>query len=148
MNNDRYIILAEKHLDGDISEAEKDELLQFLEENPELKLEIKEQKKIKEVLKKMTLKNPTKEFWDEYWLNIYNKFERKLAWLLISVGAIVLFGFSAYEAITELLKDTSAPPLVKFGLLTLVIGFIVLTVSLSREKLFSSKRDKYKEIQR
>lgn len=148
MNKDKYIFLAEKYLDGDISDSEKGELLQILEENPELKKEIKEQKKIKGVLKKMALTNPTKEFWDEYWLNIYNKLERKLAWVLISIGAVLLLGFSAYEAISELLKDTAAPPVVKFGLLTLVIGFIVLIVSLLRERVFSVKRDKYKEIQR
>jgi len=148
MNNDRYIMLAEKHLDGDISDLEKSELMQILEENPELKQEIKEQKKIKEVLKKMTLKNPTKEFWDEYWLGIYNRFERKLAWILISIGAVLLFSFTAYQAITELLKDTAAPAVVKFGFLALTIGFTVLIISLLREKLFSTKRDKYKEIQR
>ena len=148
MNNDRYIILAEKYLSRDISEEEKNELSEILSANPELQKEFKEQEKIKEVLNKMTLKNPTKEFWDEYWLNIYNRFERKLAWVFISLGAILLLSFSAYESLSELLENTSAHSVVKLGILALLIGFIVLVVSLLREKLFSVKRDKYKEIQR
>ena len=100
------------------------------------------------VLKKMTLKNPAKEVWDSYWLGVYNKFERGLAWIAISVGAIIFFGYAAIETVNAFIKDTHAPPVAKVGIGILIFGLLVLIFSLLREKLFTSKRDKYKEIER
>ncbi len=146
--NERFIYLNERYLSGEITADEEKELQELLENSEELKAEFEEQKKITEVLKKMKLKNPDAEVWDAYWLGIYNKIERGLAWIIISIGAILLLGYSAVEALQNLIEDTSMPLIIKIGSLLLAIGFIILFVSLIREKIFKAKHDKYKEIQR
>ena len=57
MINEKYIVLMEKYLSNDISKEEKKELKDFMNSDSELKTEFEEQKKIKEVLNKMKLKN-------------------------------------------------------------------------------------------
>lgn len=146
--NERFIILIEKYFDNDLSTFEEKEFENLLDSESKLKEEFEEQKKIREVLKKMTLKNPSKEVWDGYWLGIYNKFERGLAWIAISVGALIFFGYAAIEAVNAFIKDTHTPPLAKVGIGILIFGLLVLIFSLLREKLFTSKQDKYKEIER
>ena len=146
--NERFIILIEKYFDNELSPTEEKEFENLINSNPELTAEFEEQKKIKEVIKKMTLKNPSKEVWDGYWLGVYNKFERGLAWIAISIGAIVFFGYAAIETVNAFIKDTHTPPLAKAGVGILIFGLLVLIFSLLREKLFTSKRDKYKEIER
>jgi hypothetical protein len=146
--NERFIYLNEKYLDGDISNGEKDELDALLNSDPQLKKEFDEQVRVKEVLTKMKLKNPSVEVWDSYWLGVYNRLERGLAWILVSLGAVILIGFGAYEAVSEMLKDTSTPGIVKIGISALATGGLILLFSVLREKLFTRKHDKYKEIQR
>jgi hypothetical protein len=146
--NERFIILIEKYFDNELSEVESQEFESLLNSNPELKSEFEEQKKIKEVLNKMKLKNPSKEAWDGYWLGVYNRIERGIAWIAISVGAIIFFGYASIESVNAFIHDTQTPPLVKVGISILFFGVLVLVFSLIREKFFTSKHDKYKEVQR
>jgi hypothetical protein len=146
--NERFIILIEKYFDNELSEIETQEFESLLNSNPELKSEFEEQKKIKEVLNKMKLKNPSKEAWDGYWLGVYNRVERGIAWIAISIGAIIFFGYASIESVNAFINDTQTPPLVKIGISILFFGVLVLVFSLIREKFFTSKHDKYKEVQR
>lgn len=148
MMNERKIILMEKYFDASLSSEEKREFENILLQDKEFKKEFDEQKRIKEVLNMMNLKNPTNEFWDAYWLGIYNKFERGIAWLFISIGAIIVFAYSAFIAVEKFLADTTTPALVKWGSAFLVFGLLFLLYSVIREKLTVGKKDKYKEIQR
>ncbi len=146
--NERFIFLLEKYFENNLTDLESQEFETLINSNAKLKQEFEEQKKIKEVLKKMTLKNPSKEAWDGYWLGIYNRIERGIAWIAISIGAIIFFGYASIEAVNSFINDTQTPPIVKVGISILFFGALVLVFSLLREKFFTSKHDKYKEVQR
>jgi len=146
--NERFIILQEKYFDGMLTTEEKIEFDNLLITSAELKTEFEEQNRIKEVLRKMKLKNPSREVWDSYWMGIYNRIERGIAWVVISVGALIFFGYASYEAVNAFINDTQATPLAKFGITLLIFGALILIFSIIREKIFTSKRDKYKEVQR
>ncbi len=146
--NESFIILLEKYFENEITEKEKIEFEILLENNQQFKEEFEEQKKIKEVFKKMKLKNPSEEIWDSYWENIYNKFERSIGWLAVFIGALLLIGFASVQFVNQLYNDNSSPLIIKIGTVFLVFGFLVLLFSIIREKFFTNKNDKYKEIQR
>ncbi len=146
--NERFIYLAERYFDKEISEDENNELQSLLNSDDGLMQEFNEQKRIKEVLNKMKLKNPSKEFWDGYWESIYNKIERNIAWIFISIGAILILSYASIEAVENFLADTEMPSIVKYGIAGLFIGGVILFVSVIREKIFSMKKDKYKDIVR
>lgn len=145
---EREIYLMELALEGELSSDEKIEFANMLNKNASLKNDYEDQKKVKEVLMNMSLRNPGKEFWDGYWLGIYNKLERGIAWILISISAIIIAGYGIYEAISNLLAETNMPLFLKISIIVFVIGTTILIFSLIREKLATSKKDKYKEIQR
>ena len=146
--NERLIILQEKYFDGNLNAEESAEFKNMLESNAELKKEFEEQRRIKEVLRKMKLKNPSREVWDSYWMGIYNRIERGIAWVVISIGALIFFGYASYEVVNAFVNDTQTPPLAKLGITLLIFRALILIFSLIREKIFTSKRDKYKEVQR
>ncbi len=146
--NEKFIILQEKYFDEGLNSKEKAEFKNILETNNDLQKEFEEQKRIKEVLRKMKLKNPSREVWDSYWMGIYNRIERGIAWVVISIGALIFFGYASYEMVNAFINDTQTPPLTKFGITLLIFGALILIFSLIREKIFTSKRDKYKEVQR
>lgn len=146
--NARFIYLMEKYFDEQLSLSEKSEFENLLRSNPKFKNEFDEQKNVKEVLNKMKMKNPSKEVWDKYWLGIYNRIERGIAWIIISFGAAILIIYSSIKAVESFLGDTQTPWFVKLGIAAVVIGGLILFFSILREKIFTSKNDKYKEIQR
>jgi hypothetical protein len=148
MINEKFVELVEKYFSNDISKEEKIEFEKMLISDSQLQSEFEEQKRIKEVLNKMKLKNPSREIWDSYWMGVYNRIERGIAWVVISIGAMIFFGYASYEIVNAFIKDTQAPVLAKIGISMLVFGGLILLFSLLREKIFTSKRDKYKEIQR
>jgi len=146
--SEREIYLMELALEGELSLEEEKEFKELLAKNSQLINDFKEQQKVKEVLMNMSLKNPGKEFWDGYWLSIYNRIERGIAWILISISVIIIAGFGIYRAVSNLLAETNLPMFMKISIIVLFIGIAILIFSLIREKIASSKKDKYKEIQR
>ncbi|MGD9488955.1 MAG: zf-HC2 domain-containing protein [Calditrichaceae bacterium] len=102
-------------------------------------------KKETEIMK--SIKYP-EDYWDGYWETIYNRIERGISWLLISIGAVLILGFVAYEALSEFFNDTQIPLLLKTGIGVFVIGMIILIVSVIREKITSRKKDIYRRIMR
>lgn len=145
---DNFIYLLEKYLDTSANPEERIEFENLINSNPDLYKEYEEQKRIKEVLKQMKLKNPSVEVWDSYWLGIYNRIERGLAWIMVSVGVLIILGFAALEFVNFIINDNTTPVLLKTGIIILVFGIFVLLFSVGREKFFTHKHDKYKEIQR
>ena len=146
--NERFIYLLENYFDKNLSEIEENEFLDLINNDPKLKHEFEEQKKVKEVLSKMMLKNPSREAWDGYWLGIYNRIERGIAWIVISIGAIIVLSFIAINVVEKLFETESIPVFYKAGIFLLMFGFVILFISLVREKFFKMKNDQYKEIQR
>ena len=146
--NDRTLYLIEKYIDNSLTKEESVELEKIINNSPEIKKDIEEQKKVREVLSKMKLKDPSKEVWDGYWLDIYNRLERGISWIAISLGLLVIFGYSSYEFVQSIIKDTHMPQFVKISLGVFFFGLLVLIWSLLREKFKTSKNDNYKEIQR
>lgn len=145
---ERCQILMMKKIDGEITPAEERELQALLAENPHARRELAQFQQLKTesaAMKKYVLPEIA---WEDYWNKIYNRLERGISWILIFVGAIVVLGYAVVEMVNAFLKDTGMPVLLKFGILALLLGGVVLLVSVIREKLILRKHDKYKEIQR
>ncbi len=145
---EREIYLIELALEKKLSGDEVREFEELMKEKSQFKKEFEEQQKIKEALMKMSLKNPGKEFWDGYWVSLYNRLERGFAWVLILISGVILVGYGVYEAVSQLLADTQLPSIIKISIFVLLIGVGILVYSLLRERIATGKRDKYKEIQR
>lgn len=97
---------------------------------------------------KMQLKKPQKEMWEVYWNTVYNRLERGIGWILLSIGGMILLFFGGYKAVEGIIQDSSTPLLLKVGILTAIGGVVVLLVSLLREQLFVHKRERYKEVEK
>ena len=96
----------------------------------------------------MKFKSPLPEVWDKYWINIYNRIERGIGWILFSIGCIILLTYGIFKAIESIIADPQLGGIIKIGILAVITGIVILAVSVMREKLFTKKSDPYKEIQR
>jgi hypothetical protein len=87
-------------------------------------------------------------FWDQYWLGVYNRMERGLAWVLLSIGGAILVGFGMWQLVNEFFLNAEVPLLLRFGLGITIAGSAVLLISLIRERMRMWRHDPYKEVQR
>jgi ferric-dicitrate binding protein FerR (iron transport regulator) len=140
--------LLMRALDDELEPVERAEFERLLSVNPELAGEWKRLFRLKEVTANMNLRNPPEEMWAGYWTSVYSRLERGLAWILVSIGAIVLGSWGSWQFVQDLMADADLPTFVKWSILALLVGLVMLLVSVLRHRVFVSRSDPYKEIER
>ena len=153
MNDDKGRIgrneeLLMRALDDELEPVERAEFERLLSVNPELAGEWNRLSRLKEVTANMNLRNPPEEMWAGYWTSVYSRLERGLAWILVSIGAIVLGSWGSWQFVQDLMADADLPTFVKWSILALLVGLVMLLVSVLRHRVFVSRSDPYKEIER
>jgi len=144
----RFHLLLMAALDRELSPEDEREFKNFLAISPDCQREWEEYQKLKEATVQLKFMQPPEEVWDRYWLNVYNRIERGLGWILISIGAMIVLFYGAFKAVEVILADTQLEWFMKAGILAVLGGLVILLVSVLREKLLLRKTDKYREIQR
>lgn len=148
MDHQQIKELISSYYDGELDEEQKKVIKKHLENCPECQNEFEEMGKFEEVMSKMELKKLPKEAWKIYWTSVYNRLERRIGWILFSIGVMILLFFGGYKMVEEIIKDPSISFLLKAGILAVLGGVVVLLVSLIREQLFVRKRERYKEVEK
>lgn len=143
---ERLAMLMMAALDRELSGAEQSELEQLLQKYPQDRIEFENMRQIKEVTQAMQFKSPSDHVWDRYWLSVYNRLERGLAWILFSIGAVILLVYGGFQAVEGIIDDPNITGIVKAGIICLMAGLAFLLVSVIRERFFLRKSDPYKEI--
>ena len=135
-------------LDDELDDTQISEVKDHLSSCKKCSEEYASLKKVKEVTDKMKFKKLPEFYWDDYWKHIYNRIERGLSWLLLSIGAIIVLSFAGWEFLDRLIEDSNMHPILKGGIFILTIGLMILVVSIVREKLMVRRVDKYREVER
>jgi len=136
------------YLDNELDEQQKKQFTEHLDQCPDCKKELAEFTELKQLADEVALTEPTDELWQQYWKNIYNRFERMIGWILMSVAAIILLVYGGFRLIEEIIQDPTVDIVLKVGLVALIGGLAILFVSVLRERLYLRKKDPYKDIRR
>lgn len=136
------------YVDGELTDQEREAFEKELQQDPRLRAELEEFRKLKEVTGMVRYADLPDEVWESYWQSLYRKLERGIGWILFSVGAITLFCFGLYQGLHQLYIDPEVSIWVKMGITALGGGVIFLLVSFVRERLFAYKRDRYREVEK
>ena len=145
---DRACELLMRALDGEISKEQSAELEELMRSDEVLRAEWNDLIRVKEQTAALELRKPPDDLWEDYMDSVYRRVERGIGWILLSVGAVVVFSYVLWQIIEELIGDVTIPWYVKGGVLALLVGIVVLAVSVIREKYFVFKDDPYRDVQR
>ena len=148
MKHEEIKTLIAAYIEGELDKKENLLVEAHLRDCTECQKEYEELNQLEEVLNKMELRKPSQDTWDVYWSSVYNKMERRIGWIFLSIGVIILVFLGAYQAVEELMTDPAKPLALKIGILALIGGGIIVFVSILREQLFFRKKERYKEIRR
>jgi hypothetical protein len=149
MKDEEIQQLMMKSVDGVASPEEEQAIAEAIRGNEKWESEFRAFKKIKEVTESMQFKELPDSYWEGYWQGIYRRTERAFAWILMSIGLIVLLGYSAFVGLSGLYANPGVSMLVKVGISAAALGVIIMMVSMGRERLFARKHERYeKEVER
>lgn len=147
MIDDRTRALLMAAIDDELTPEDRRELEGLAAQLPAVREEWDRLAKVKSVTQTMTWKEPAVETWDRYWGNVYNRTERKIAWLLVLGGALVLSGWALWETVpawfSSIWEDESMPIAVRIATVTAALGGLLLVVSVVREQLTIKRTDPY-----
>ena len=139
MSCDTFKPLLMGYLDEELTELEALRVERHLQGCGNRSSELQEFRKLKEVTDDMRVIVPEDKYWDQYWSNVYNPLERKIGWILISMGSIVLLAYAIYTLGETFIFGKHIPLLVRVGVIALVGGLCTLLISVLRERWFISK---------
>ena len=148
MSCEEWKPLLSGYVDSELTPAEEESLKGHLSHCSDCRDDLMELRNIEGVTEVMKNETLPDAFWDTYWLSVYNRLERGLGWILLSVGAALLLGFGAFHFVTDFLLKDEAPLIVRVGTALGMLGLALLTISLIRERIRSWRHDPYKEVKR
>jgi predicted anti-sigma-YlaC factor YlaD len=148
MDHDEARIALMGYLDGEIDESRRRQLEAHLAECADCRRERDHFRSLKEVMDPMKFREPPDQLWEEYWTGVYNRLERGLGWIFVSLASIVLISYGLIEWVQAMFEESDLPWTVRGGIVLLVVGLVVLLVSVVRERLFLYGKERYKEVKR
>jgi predicted anti-sigma-YlaC factor YlaD len=128
MDHQKIKELISSYHDNHLSEDQKKVIEEHIQQCEECRKELEEMGKFEEVMQKMELKQPPKEMWQVYSTSVYNRLERRIGWILFSIGAIIMLFFGGYKAIEGIIEDPTTPLILKIGILAVLGGVAILLV--------------------
>ena len=148
MTCQKYKDLMMGYLDDELDDAQKRTLQEHTEECKDCAAELDQFRKLKQVTDSVKLAEPEDMVWEQYWSGVYNRFERGVGWILMSVAGIALLIYGGFKAVEEMVKDPTISVILKVVILAFIAGLAVLFVSILRERLYFWKKDRYKDVRR
>jgi hypothetical protein len=149
MKDEEIQQLMMKAVDGVASPEEERAIEEAIRGNEKWESEFRAFKKIKEVTESMQFKDLPDSYWEGYWQSIYRRTERTFAWILMSIGLIIILSYSAFTGLSSFYANPGVSVIVKVGVSAAALGVITMMVSMGRERLFARKHERYeKEVER
>jgi len=95
-------------------------------------------------LKGISFTEPQDRELEKLWKSPYSRFARNFSLIIILAGWLILLAFGIFEA----LRAPGEPLLPKMAIAAMILGFVVLLVSVIRERIKTYKTDPYKEVEK
>jgi len=134
------------HIDNELGAAEALKVEEHIAICPKCREFAKKLRRLKGVTDKMRLADLPDVRWRRYWMGIYNRIERGVGWVFLSIGFIVLLIAGGYYIFNDFFADPEVPWIIKTGVGAFGVGVIILLISVIREAYFRFRTDRYKEV--
>jgi predicted anti-sigma-YlaC factor YlaD len=133
-----------RYLDGEMTATERTAFEEHLSSCGECRQAMNELGSVERLTGMMKIRDPQDDFWEVYWKKLFRRFERKTGWLLMIAGAVLIVLYALWKGVTDFGEIT----FMKVVMIVVAIGFLMLLISVIRERVHQYKSDRYKDIER
>ncbi|MBN1420848.1 MAG: zf-HC2 domain-containing protein [Planctomycetes bacterium] len=133
------------YLDGEIDSGDIERVRAHLAGCAACRAELEAFRRLVQETEGMRIREPGDDVVAAFWRSLYNQIERGTGWVLVIAGALLVLAYGAYE----LVRAPGMSVILKVGIASAAAGFVILLLSVLRERLKVARVDRYsKEIER
>jgi len=136
------------YLDDELSPDETKRIEAHLSECKECAEELERYKKLNDIVQPLDFVTIEDKLMENYWSKGVRKIERNLAMFFLFAGLSILTGFGIVQIVIKVWYAADIPLLIKISIFVSLAGGAALLLSILREKLFLSKKQRYSNIRR
>ena len=143
--SDEMRVLLMGYLDGELDDEQRRRVEEALEADAGLKREYEEMLQLQQLTDQLDVDERTDAELEKFWGGVYNRLERRTAWLLMVSGFLMLVVVAAWF----FFADPGTPMPIKIGVAVAGVGALILLWSVWRERCRALPHDRYaNEVQR
>ena len=139
-----YQILMMGFIDGELDPEQERTFKEHAYQCPRCSEELVKYQRLAELTDALKLKEPADYEWERIYKTIFYKIENRVGWLFVVAGAAMVFGYLLYEICAGWEISTG----LRVGIVTALVGFILLLVSAVRQRHRLKKYDRYEAVKR
>jgi len=137
--SDEMRILLMGYLDGELDDEQRERVEQALASDPALAREYREMQQLQDLTAQLATDERTDAELEQFWGGVYNRLERRTAWLLMVAGVLMLVVVAAWF----FFADPGTPMPIKIGVAVAGVGALILLWSVWRERCRALPHDRY-----
>jgi anti-sigma factor RsiW len=136
------------YVDGELEPADVARVESWLAGSEEARREVTRLRDLNALTASLALREAPAEAWEVFWKAPAHRVERRVGWVLLAAGAVVVGGWAMWQAVAAVWRAADTPLLLKFGIYAAGAGIAVLLVSVVRERIYTRARTRYKDVVR
>ena len=135
--------LLSGYMDGELTQQERQRVEIHMGGCQRCSARLRELGKLRASIGKLQLNGIAEEEWKLMMNDAVARTARGVGWLLVIGGVLAMVGYIGYEFVLA----HADPPLIKWAVGALYLGFAVLLLSVLRQRFVARRKDKYKDVE-
>jgi|SRR5712675_356747 len=140
----RYQTDGMRLLDDELSLEERLQYQTHVRECDACRRELESLGRVVKLTDQLKLRVSDEAFWKGYWESVYRRTERRLGFVFLAAGVVMLLLYFLYRA----LRSPELWTYQGVSIAVVLLGLIVLFISVARERYHEHKNDPYREVER
>ncbi len=138
--------LLSAYVDNELDAVNRERIEKHLAENETTRREVERLRQFNQVTGALRLKDAPAEEWEGFWDNFHNQTQRRMGWVLVTLGVTVVGVWFLFNLLKMLIHSDILPLYVKGGIFAGAAGVLVLIISVFRERIHKRARTRYKDV--
>ncbi len=136
------------YVDGELEPADAARVEAWLAASAGARAEVARLRELNALTASFALRDAPAEAWEVFWKAPAHRLERRVGWVLLAAGALVLGGWAAWQAVAAIWRAANTPLVLKLGIMAAGAGVAMLLFSVVRERIYTRARTRYKDVVR